>query len=103
MSRAFLPVEYDKSDWTAIQAIRDLAAGKATEDQQRAAWAFIVQRIAAADDLSFRPDEAGGERDTAFHEGRRFVGLQMRKLTSLPANVVFQEVTGGGTRNRRRG
>lgn len=91
MSRAFLPVKLTDRDKDAAQALRDLAAGKADERQQLRAWAFIVERIAASDDLSFRPDDQGGARDTAFHEGRRFVGLQMRKIATLPADLLFGE------------
>lgn len=71
------PVEYEIADAAAIQA---LAHGRATEEQQRRALAFIVRTICAKDDLSYRSDNP---HDTSFAEGRRFVGLQISKFVNL--------------------
>lgn len=71
------PVDYDIADVAAVQA---LAHGRATEEQQRCALAFIVRTICAKDDLSYRSDNP---HDTSFAEGRRFVGLQISKFVNL--------------------
>ena len=67
-------------DAAAIQA---LYRGDATEDQQRRAFEWIVEKAAMAGDMSYRPGGLEGDRDTAFAEGRRFVGNQIRKLNIL--------------------
>lgn len=76
-SRAWHPAEWDKADAHAIKA---LAAGTATEDQQRRALNWIVHKAAGTYDMTFRPE---GDRDTSFAEGRRFVGNQLVKLINL--------------------
>lgn len=66
-----------------VYSIRALADGKANQGQQVAAWEYLMFITGASDayaDLSFRPEEQGGERATAFAEGKRFVGLMLRKL-----------------------
>src|SRR3546814_12923992 len=73
----WLPPSYEPPDVGAIQA---LARGDASEDQQRRALRNIVETLAGTYDLSYRPDST---HDTAFAEGRRFVGLTLVKLTKL--------------------
>lgn len=91
-SRSFLPVKLDpERDKSVIQAIKDFSEGKANEGQQRAAWDFLIERAAGFYDLSFRPDDMGGARDTAFHEGRRFVGAQMMKIATTPTKILLGE------------
>lgn len=75
----WLPPKWELADAAAIQA---LVQGAATADQQQRAVAYIVNALCATYDLSFRPGP-DGERDTAFAEGRRFVGLELVKLTKL--------------------
>lgn len=55
-------------------------AGRASEDQQRRAMTFIVHQLCGTYDLSYRPTS---DRDTAFAEGKRFVGLQMVKFSRI--------------------
>lgn len=73
------PPSYTDRDIAAIQA---LARGDASPDQQTHALRFIVETICCCYDMSFRPG-VEGDRDTAFAEGRRFVGLQLVKMTKL--------------------
>ena len=61
-------------------AIQAQAAAKANEGQQKIAIDFIINEICRTYDLSFRPEDKGGERETAFAEGRRFVGLEIVKI-----------------------
>jgi len=60
-----------------IDAIRAVAAGRATEYQQRLAIASIVQKIARYGDLGFVP---GSPDETAFFNGRQFVGTRIMRI-----------------------
>lgn len=63
-----------------------LERGEADKDQQQRALQWIL-RASCIGDLSYRP---GSERDTAFAEGKRFVGLQIHKLLILNARAFSQ-------------
>ncbi len=65
---------------STIAAVKALSRGEATEGQQIAALNFIIDDLCAVYDLSYRPDRP---QATAFMEGRRFVGLQIRKTIQL--------------------
>lgn len=80
-----MPVGYEASD---IEAVKALAKGEARPDQQVRALEWIIKTAAGTYEMSFRSDADGGERETAFAEGRRFVGLQLVKLINLPPKVV---------------
>lgn len=69
------PASYEDADTAAIKA---LASGTASGPQQQRALDWIINRACATYDLSFRPG-ADGERETAFAEGKRWVGLQVVK------------------------
>ena len=71
------PPEYEKAD---IRALKNLAAGTASPEQQQRAMKWIIERACATYDLSYRPTS---DRDTSFAEGRRFVGLQIVKALKL--------------------
>jgi hypothetical protein len=73
------PAPYDEADTYAIKA---LAAGVANEGQQKRALKWIIESLCGTYDLSFRPGPEG-DRDTAFAEGRRSVGLQLVKQINL--------------------
>ena len=79
-SKPWMPVDWDMADAAAIQALR---TGTATEAQQMRAIGFILEVICDRNGMSYRPG-ADGDRDTAFAEGRRYVGNQIVKLTILP-------------------
>ena len=63
-----------------IAAIQALASGSATPHQQQQALRWIIEQAAGTYDLSFSPES---DRATSFAEGRRFVGLQIVKMTKL--------------------
>lgn len=65
-----------------IMAIKALAAGKASEGQQKRALDLIIYKIASTYDMSFRPG-LDGERATCFAEGKRHVGNQIIRLMKL--------------------
>lgn len=73
------PSEYSEEVIYAIRAMRD---GTALPHQQQLAWKWLMFVTAAGDgfdDLSFRPG-SDGPRETDFAEGKRYVGLQLRKM-----------------------
>ena len=76
---AFEPPPYDESVVYSMQA---LAAGKASEGQQKLAITWIVNHAAATYDLPYRPG-VDGQRDTDFACGRMFVGLQIVKMLNI--------------------
>lgn len=71
------PSPYEDADVYAVQAI---AAGVASEAQQKRAFALIVNGFCGTYDLSYRPES---QRNTDFAEGKRWVGLQLVKLLKL--------------------
>lgn len=73
------PAPYEDAD---IASIKALAAGTASAPQQQRALDWIIHKACATYDLSYRPGE-GGERETAFAEGKRFVGLQVVKMVRV--------------------
>ena len=76
--------EYTKADVVALIA---LAQGAATDYQQKRVVELLVNRICETYGLSYRPGGTEADRDTAFAEGKRYVGLQIVKLlNSNPDN-----------------
>lgn len=73
-------MEYESADATAIQALQ---AGTASPDQQRRALRWIVEQAAGTYEISYRAGGLEGDRETAFAEGRRFVGSQVVKMLKL--------------------
>lgn len=63
-----------------IAAVKAMANGNANGEQQKTVMEFILHKLCIVDELSYRPDELGGQRETDFSEGKRFVGLQLRGL-----------------------
>lgn len=84
-SKAWCPPDYTPADINAMQA---LSTGAANEDQQRRAFKWILETAAQTYGLSYRPES---DRDTAFAEGRRFVGLSMVKLLRLNASAFVKD------------
>ncbi len=74
---AWSPPPYHDAEHIAIHA---LARGEADPHQQKLALDWIIERACATYDQSYRPES---ERETVFAEGRRFVGLQVVKLTNF--------------------
>lgn len=76
--KAHAPVKYDKA---ILLAVRACLAGKASEGQQKACMDWIITSACGLYDMSYRDDADGGSRGTDFHEGRRFVGNSIVKMT----------------------
>ena len=81
-AEAWYPPDWELADASAIQA---LERGEATPEQQKRALKWIVETASSTYDLSYRPES---ERDTAFAEGRRFVGLNIVKLLKLQLSLL---------------
>jgi len=73
-----------------VRALHAVACGRANADQQKRAI-LAVHKICQTHDISYRPDDHGGERDTVFAEGKRFVGLQMQKFIQHQSKFVSDE------------
>lgn len=67
------PAPYDVTDVYAIQACME---GRATPEQQKRAMEWIICKAASTYEADYRTDP----RDHAFMSGRRFVGIQIRKM-----------------------
>lgn len=83
----WLPAPYQPVDTAALHA---LEAGNASPGQQQRALAWIINVLCGTYDLSYRPGE-GGDRETAFAEGKRHVGLQIVKQLKIPAALQRQQ------------
>jgi hypothetical protein len=79
----YLPAKWEPAD---IAAIQSLARGDASTDQQQRALDWIIS-AAGTYDLSYRPES---DRDTAFAEGKRFIGLQIVKALKLNLAAIKQ-------------
>ena len=78
--RPWLPPGYDEK---VVYAVRAVAEGTANQGQQQLFWRYLMYVSGVTDefsDLSFRPGGPEGDRDMIFAEGKRFVGLMIRKL-----------------------
>jgi hypothetical protein len=73
------PAPYDEAVTGALKALH---AGAANAGQQQRALNWIIEALCGTYDLSYRPGE-DGERDSAFAEGKRFVGMQIVKQLKL--------------------
>ena len=71
-----------------------MSRGVATAEQQVRALTFIVEQLSAYYDLSY----CDSDRDTAFVEGRRFVGGQIVQHTKLKLENIEDD-----TRRNRSG
>lgn len=83
-SKPYVPPQWEPADVAAIQALQ---RGDASPDQQRRALDYIIINLAGTYDLSYRPDS---DRDSAFAEGKRFVGLHLVLATKLNLAAIRQ-------------
>lgn len=80
--------EISKADIIAFQRV---AQGKGDEFHQKRVIDWLINKGACTYDLSFRPDDVGGDRATAFAEGKRFVGQQVVKLLKADPTKYSKE------------
>lgn len=79
----YLPYSW-ASNIPLVYALKALKEGTASEAQQKLILHELMN-LTGYYDLSYRPDS---DRDTAFAEGKRFVGAQVVKMVNLPADVI---------------
>ena len=96
----WLPADYSYKDVVAVKAV---AQGTATAEQQTRAVDWIINQAALTYDMPFRSDADGGDRDTTFALGKVFVGQQVVKLVNLPLALMEtlrkKDETDGRNRN----
>lgn len=78
----YTPPKFQPADAYALKALQ---TGTANEAQQKRALDWIIRSAAWTYEQTYSP---ASDRDTAFAEGRRFVGLQIVKLLNLSAGVL---------------
>ncbi|HBV7338339.1 TPA: hypothetical protein MD501_000739 [Klebsiella variicola] len=79
----YLPYPW-ASNIPLVYALKAMSEGKASEAQQKMILRELLN-LTGYYDLSYRPDS---DRDTAFAEGKRFVGAQVVKMVNLPSDVI---------------
>lgn len=67
-----------------IGALKALAAGTASKHQQALAWEYILRSASGVQSQSFRSDPY----QTAFMEGRRFVGSVLLTLSNIDTTTM---------------
>lgn len=85
----FGPASYSKIEVMAVKAV---ANGQASEEQQRVAMRWIIEKAAMTYDEMLVP----GQPDVSNHlTGRRNVGLQIVKLVNTPLTQMKFPEDGG--------
>lgn len=79
------PAPYEPDMAAAFQALQ---RGNATSEQQKRALDWLVRSCCRTYDLSYRPGDDEGRRDTDFAEGRRSVGLQLVTMLNLKIGLL---------------
>ncbi len=75
-----LPRDIEDADVFALQA---LAAGNANPAQQQRALALFRDKLCETDRMSFYPGGDDGRRASDFAEGKRWPGLQVRRILKM--------------------
>ncbi len=70
----------EDADIFAIQAV---ANGTASDAQQQRAYRYVVRTLCETDRMTFWPGGEDGKRATDFAEGKRWVGLQLRRIEKM--------------------
>ena len=66
-----------------IFALQAVASGEANAAQQQRAWDCVVRILCETDRMTFWPGAEDGRRATDFAEGKRWVGLQLRRIEKM--------------------
>jgi hypothetical protein len=70
----------EDADIFALQAV---AKGIANDAQQKRAFDYVVRVLCETDRMTFWPGGEDGRRATDFAEGKRWVGVQLRRVEKL--------------------
>lgn len=71
-----------------VHAVRACIEGKASPEQAKLAIEWIAREAARVTDLSYRPERP---IETAFNEGRRYVGILIRYMLEPATLAKAQE------------
>jgi hypothetical protein len=77
------PWQLSRLDDADIFAIQAVAKGVASDGQQKRALDYIVRILCETDRMTFWPGGEDGRRATDFAEGKRWVGLQLRRIEKM--------------------
>jgi len=66
-----------------IFALQAMATGTANAGQQQRAYEYVVRALCETDRMSFWPGGEDGKRATDFAEGKRWVGVQLRRIEKM--------------------
>jgi hypothetical protein len=77
------PWQSPRLDDAVIFALQAVAKGIANDEQQRRAYEYVVRVLCETDRMTFWPGGDDGRRATDFAEGKRWVGLQLRRIEKL--------------------
>ena len=80
--RPWHPTAYDSADAYALKAI---AIGTASADQQKRGLKWIIESACAVYEETYFPDTAS---DRDFAQGKRHVGLQIVKLLNMSSTLL---------------
>jgi hypothetical protein len=77
------PWQFPKIESADIFAVQAVAKGIANEGQQQRAFDYIVRVLCETDRMTFWAGGEDGRRATDFAEGKRWVGVQLRRIEKL--------------------
>lgn len=70
----------EDADIFALQAV---ANGSANSAQQQRAYEYVLRSLCETERMTFWPGGEDGKRATDFAEGKRWVGLQLRRIEKM--------------------
>jgi hypothetical protein len=82
-SRPDRPWQIPRIADTDIFALQAVAGGTANNAQQQRAYEYVVRTLCETDRMTFWPGGEDGKRATDFAEGKRWVGLQLRRIEKM--------------------
>jgi hypothetical protein len=79
----YRPWQIPRIDDAGIFALQAVASGTANSAQQQQAYEYVVRTLCETDRMTFWPGGEDGKRATDFAEGKRWVGLQLRRIEKM--------------------
>jgi hypothetical protein len=92
-SRPDRPWQIPRIDDADIFALQAVANGTASSAQQQRAFEYVVRSLCETDRMTFWPGAEDGKRATDFAEGKRWVGLQLRRIEKMRPDDRDQSAT----------
>jgi hypothetical protein len=82
-TQADRPWQMPRLEDADIFAVQAVAQGIANDAQQKRAYDYVVRALCETDRMTFWPGAEDGRRATDFAEGKRWIGLQLRRIEKL--------------------